>query len=156
MFFFISAVLPPPAHRLDYAQGINPGWAETNSSVQHLVLCRPPVFPCTCQKTRFCGTQQDARVDQRYWEAGGQCVRGLKDEKGQQLYGQGSLVPLWRVTSPPRPNRYGRHPNQVFYRRLLFMHSSSSQRPTWDLLMRFLEGLLSLCERVSEKCPSSK
>lgn len=53
MFFFISAVLPPPAHELDYAWGINPGWAERNSSVRHVVLCRPPKFSCRCQKTHF-------------------------------------------------------------------------------------------------------
>ena len=53
MFFFISAVLPPSAHRLDYARGINPGWAARNSSLQHAVLCRTPRFCCRCRKTCF-------------------------------------------------------------------------------------------------------
>lgn len=53
MFFFISAVPPSPAHRLDYARGINPGWAERHSSVQRVVLCRPPMFSWRCHKTHF-------------------------------------------------------------------------------------------------------
>lgn len=53
MFFFISAVLPPSAHTLDYAQEINPGWAARNSSLQHVVLCRTLRFCCRCQKTCF-------------------------------------------------------------------------------------------------------
>lgn len=38
VFFFTSAAPPSSVHRLDYAQGINPGWAVRSSSLQDIVL----------------------------------------------------------------------------------------------------------------------
>lgn len=52
-FFFTSAALLPSAHRLDYAQGINPGWAVRNNSLQHIVLAQNSRFGCRCWKTHF-------------------------------------------------------------------------------------------------------
>lgn len=78
--FFTSALLPPPATGWFMLREINPG------SVQQVVLCRPPVLSCRCQKTLFRWFSADKGVFQRYWEAGSQHSRGLKDEKGQ-FYG---------------------------------------------------------------------
>lgn len=107
------------------------------------------------------GTQQDGEgwpTLMQGWQSTRQGIKGWEKDKSFAV----KTTCCWSAelcrnlaSKSQSPQEGDVLPKPCVYRHLLFAHSSS-EHPTWDLLMWSLEGLPSLCKEVGEKWPSSK